>query len=276
MNQSRSPATQGDPDAGVGGAPAEPRQALDPLVIVPRVGKGAAGVMPRAEQQMLDQLIGDIGQQQRGDDLVDPEAELEKGGNADPAGAGYGGGDEHERQAEEIGADVEEGDAGRGDAAQPHLALDADVPEPELERRRRCQADEHQRRRRGHDLSQAVQVEEHVDDELVDDLPGGDAVGDEDAEGDEQAERDPADERRGPHPERCLLAGYEIDRAEARISHHAWPSIRRPISARLTSPAVNSPTSRPRLITAMVVDSASTSSRSSLISTQAVPASAAP
>ena len=160
-------------------------QPLSPFVIVPRVGEGAARIVPGPEEEMLHQLVGDVGEQQRGDDLVHPEAELEKGGNADPAGAGDGGGDEHERQAHRLRTDIEDGDAGRGDAAQPHLALDADVPELELQRHRRGQPHEDQRRRCGHDLGKAVQVEEHVDDELVDDLAGADAIGDEDAEGDE-------------------------------------------------------------------------------------------
>ena len=83
--------------------PAEGRQALDGLVLL-GVREGAHRVLPRAVEQVEQEIERDVVEQQRRDDLVDAEAEFQERRDQDPEHAAERGRDQHQRQAERIRA----------------------------------------------------------------------------------------------------------------------------------------------------------------------------
>ena len=110
--------------------------------------------------------------------------------------------------------DVVERHRGGGDAAQDHLAFDAEIPEAHAKRERRADADENQRRRLKQDRVQILRVAEILDDELVEQgrrlHPGDDQQGRRNAE----ADRERAGKDQRLQPWRHVLPQLEIEPPE--------------------------------------------------------------
>ena len=124
-----------------------------------RLRKRGLGILPGAVEKVEQKVHRDIVEEQRRDDLVDSEAQLQKYRDQNPDEPAGRGRETHEVNARPLRSEGVDRDAGRGDAAENHLALEAEIPEADPEGETGGETDKDKRRRLNQNRSQIVGVE---------------------------------------------------------------------------------------------------------------------
>ena len=154
------PAQVHDPSGDGDGGESDGKRAVDPEADLGQplerperhcLREGGLRILPGAVEQVEQEVDGDVVEQERGDDLVDPEFHFQPRGQQQPQESRGGRGRAHDDEPHRLRADPIDRHAGRRDAAEDHLAFQAEIPEsdPEGETRaephqgERCSLDQH-------------------------------------------------------------------------------------------------------------------------------------
>lgn len=108
---------------------------------------------------MKKEIDSHVVEKERGDDLVHPKPHLQPGGQQHPQQPGCGRGNAHENKSRRFRPDPVDRHAGRGNAAEDHLAFETQIPEADAESEAGGHSHQNQRRSPNEHGPQAVRIE---------------------------------------------------------------------------------------------------------------------